>query len=82
MHMKYAVCGLGMRLVSFSGLPVLITYSVLYSVSHYYQRWRWPGDKVSGCCITVLVPVHTAMASEVGQSLVIIPHKGKWLVAV
>ena len=33
-------------------------------------------------CITVLVPVHTAMAAEVGQSLVIIPHKGKWLVAV
>ena len=33
-------------------------------------------------CITVLVPVHTAMAAEVGQSLVIIPHKGEWLVAV
>ena len=85
--MRYIqVHGLGMRLVnvaSFSGLPVFITYSILHSVSNPTTRGgKDLGMRLVYPCVTVLLPVHTAMAAEVGQSLVIIPHKGKLLVAV
>ena len=72
-----------MNVASFSGLPVLITCSVLHSVSNPTTRGsKGLGMRLVDACVTVLLPVHTAMAAEVGQSLVIIPHKSELLVAV
>ena len=63
--------------------PSSFDQSIVHSVSNLTTRGgKGLGVRLVDPCVTALLSVYTAMAAEVGQSLVIIPHKGELLVAV